>query len=151
MISFARFRCLQLLISCLLSLLFSGYSVAQDKSVAEQINAVNKVFAGSFNDGNAATMAEQFSEDAILMPPGSVSLHGHKNIQTFWQGLIDTGVKVALSTNELLSDGNHAYERGSFQIIAPDQTIVDEGKFVVIWIQTENGWKLHRDIWNSNR
>jgi len=64
------------------------------------------------------------------------------------------GLKDAkLSTEELFGSGDIFTEIGSYTLKiqpAEQKPIEDKGKYVVIWKQTADGWKLHRDIWNSN-
>jgi hypothetical protein len=34
---------------------------------------------------------------------------------------------------------------------AQDGSILDTGKYIVIWKRENGAWKWHRDIWNSSR
>ena len=51
-------------------------------------------FVAAFNAGNGATVASFYSEDAALFPPGGERIDGRSAIQTFWQGAIDSGMKI---------------------------------------------------------
>ena len=43
-----------------------------------------------------------------------------------------------------------AAEVGRYVLAMADGTEVDRGKYIVLWRHTEDGWKLHRDIFNSD-
>ena len=51
-------------------------------------------FVAAFNAGDAATVASLYTEDAALYPPGAERVDGRSAIQTFWQGAIDSGMKI---------------------------------------------------------
>ena len=51
-------------------------------------------FVAAFNAGDGATVASFYSEDAALFPPGGERIDGRSAIQTFWQGAIDSGMKI---------------------------------------------------------
>ena len=55
-----------------------------------------------------------------------------------------------LVTQEVEVDGDGAWECGTSEWVQPDGQVVDRGKYIVIWKRTESGWKLHRDIMNSD-
>ena len=44
-----------------------------------------------------------------------------------------------------------AIELGHYALGLPDGTAVDEGTYLVVWKKSDEGWRLHRDIWNTNR
>ncbi len=72
-------------------------------------------------------------------------------MQSFWQAVMDMGVKsVALETVELQPCGELAYEVGKATLMGEGGTVLDTGKFIVVWQQEGGEWKWHRDIWNSN-
>ncbi len=96
-------------------------------------------FVAAFNAGDGATVANLYSEDAALFPPGGERVDGRPAIQTFWQGAIDSGSDVA-------------GEVGVFILSVPGDSGVAKvaGKYIVIWKRFGHTWKLHRDIWNTN-
>ncbi len=40
---------------------------------------------------------------------------------------------------------------GAAALFAKDGAQADAGKYLVLWKKTDAGWRMHRDIWNSNR
>lgn len=119
------------------------------------IEKANIRFADEIRKGNAVSLASLYTEDAVLLPPNSEKVHGRKGTEEFWQGAISQlGLKAAtLKTEELIGSGNTYTEVGSYTLkIQPkgQEPVEDKGKYVVVWKQTPDGWKLHRDIWNSS-
>ncbi len=119
----------------------------------ESIEAVGKTMCERLNAGNAAGVAELYTEDAVLMPPGAARHDGRDAIQQYWQGLLDAGVgDVSLATQEVEDAGNSAVEVGLISATAPgdgDARVSLTGKYIVIYRRDGGGnWRLHRDIWN---
>ena len=119
----------------------------------ESIEAVGKTMCERANAGNAAGVAEFYTEDAALMPPGAARLDGREAIQQFWQGLLDAGVgDISLTTQEVEDAGDSAVEVGLISATAPgdgDARVALTGKYIVVYRRDGGGnWRLHRDIWN---
>ncbi len=107
----------------------------------------------AFNAGDAATVATLYSEDAALFPPDRERIDGRSAIQTFWQGAIDSGMKIDdLHAVEIESRSDVAGEVGVFTLSVPGDSgpAKVDGKYIVIWKRTGHTWQLHRDIWNTN-
>jgi uncharacterized protein (TIGR02246 family) len=119
----------------------------------ESIEAVGKKLCERANAGNGAGVAELYTEDATLMPPGAARLDGRAAIQQFWQGMLDAGVgDISLATQEVEEAGDSAVEVGLISATAPgdgDARVSLTGKYIVIYRRDGGGnWRLHRDIWN---
>jgi ketosteroid isomerase-like protein len=107
----------------------------------------------AFNAGDGATVASFYNEDAALFPPGGERVDGRSAIQTFWQGAIDSGMKIdELHAVEVDSGSDIAGEVGVFILSVPSDSGVSKvaGKYIVIWKRIGHTWQLHRDIWNTN-
>ena len=110
-------------------------------------------FVADFNAGDGATVASLYSEDAALFPPKGERIDGRSAIQTFWQGAIDSGMKIDdLHAVEVDSGGDIAGEVGVFILSVPGDSGETKvpGKYIVIWKRSGHTWQLHRDIWNTN-
>lgn len=110
-------------------------------------------FMAAFNAGDGATVASFYSEDAALFPPGGERVDGRSAIQTFWQGAIDSGLKLDdIHAVEVDPKGNIAGEVGVFILSVPGESGPTKvpGKYIVIWKRIGHTWQLHRDIWNTN-
>ncbi len=116
------------------------------------IDTNNQKFVSAFKKGDGAGIAAVYTENARILPPGGEMMQGRANIQTFWQGVIDSGVKEAiLQTLDLEVGGeNMAREigQGTLLIQQGSETVTVNAKYVVIWKKEAGEWKWDVDIWN---
>lgn len=118
------------------------------------IDAANQNFMHAFQRGDAAGVTACYTAEARMLPPNGQPMTGAAAITTFWQGAMELGIKAAkLETVELETRGDLAFEIGQYTLTiqpAPDTTVTDVGKYVVVWKNDGGAWKLHVDIWNTN-
>jgi uncharacterized protein (TIGR02246 family) len=140
-------------VAAALALFLLASASAQDKTktVRTALDSVNRQFSDAVKKGDAASIAKLYAKDAQLYPPGEPIVSGHDNIQKYWSGFIEKGMKgLALNATEVYTMGNHAAELGTFTVTGADGKKLDEGKYVVIWKKSGNQWQLYRDSWSSN-
>jgi uncharacterized protein (TIGR02246 family) len=119
--------------------------------VRDAIVAANANFKTTFKAGDAAGMAALYTENGQLLPPNSDFVTGRPALQTFWQAIMDMGIKEAgLETVEVESHGDTAIEVGKYTLMGEGGQVLDNGKYIVIWKQEDGQWKLHRDIFNTS-
>jgi uncharacterized protein (TIGR02246 family) len=130
-------------------------AAAEARDIKSDIDAANAKWVAAFNKGDAASVAQLYTEHATALPPGAPMAKGRAAIQAFWQGAIQSGIKNAsLKALKVDQFGNAAREIGEFSLDAPDaqkQTVHVVGKYVVLWRHSGNGWKLDTDIWNTDK
>ena len=115
------------------------------------IEAANELFMATFNRGDAAALADLYTEKGQLLPTGSDVVTGKEAIQDFWQGAMDMGINSArLETIEVEGHGDTAIDEGKYTLRGESGSVLDRGKYIVIWKQQAGQWKLHRDIWTSS-
>ena len=120
-------------------------------SATEGINETNKLFMDAFADGDAEKVAGFYTANCRFLPDNSHAVDGRANVQGLLQSMMDGGVSsVELITWEVEDCGDTAVEVGRVVMRGDDDEIVDDGKFIVIWKKENDGWRLHRDIVNSN-
>jgi uncharacterized protein (TIGR02246 family) len=128
---------------------------AQARDLKAEIDAANAKFVAAFNKGDAAGVAQFYTEQAMALPPGAPMAKGRAAIQSLWQGAIAAGDKnMSLQALQVDQFGNAAREIGQFSLDAPNpqkQMTHVEGKYVVLWRRAGGGWKLDTDIWNTNQ
>jgi ketosteroid isomerase-like protein len=140
----------------LLTILALGILLPTTLAAGEARTHIDEVlvkFVAAFNAGDGATVASHYTEDAALFPPGAERVDGRSAIQTFWQGAIDSGMKLDdLHAIEVDARGDIAGEVGVFILSVPGEGGVTKvpGQYIVIWKRDGHTWQLHRDIWNTN-
>ena len=78
-------------------------------------------------------------------------IEGREAIAAWWEGgLVEGGPTLDLQTGEVFSVEGAALEMGSYVFTGADGSHIDHGNYMVAWSHTEDGWKIARDIWNSN-
>jgi uncharacterized protein (TIGR02246 family) len=129
-------------------------ATAQARGIKDDIDAANAKFVAAFNKGDAAGVAQFYTEQATALPPGAPMAKGRVAIQGFWQGAIQAGYKnLSLKALRVDQFGNAAREIGQFTLDAPNpqqQVTHVEGKYVVLWRRIGGSWKLDTDIWNAD-
>jgi len=116
------------------------------------IDHANGMLTGALSRGDADGMANCYTAQAELLPPGSDAVSGHEGIQEFWSAVIGAGISSArLETVEIEGRGDTAIEVGRYSLGTADGAVADEGKYLVVWKHEKGAWKLHRDIWNTSR
>jgi uncharacterized protein (TIGR02246 family) len=117
-------------------------------SIRDVVEAGNYLFQRAFEDGDARALADLYTEDGQVIPPGTGPVVGRPAIATFWAEQMKAAQRVRLDTNDVESDGNLAVEQGVAQLVAHDgsETAI---QYVVVWKRVGRRWHLHRDIWNA--
>ena len=125
--------------------------MATKPAIWSAIEAADQKFVSAFGRGDAAGIAQLYTEDGQILPPQSEPITGRHGIQAFWQGAMDMGVKAAkLESVEVEGHGDSAVEIGKYELYAAGQQRVDHGKYVVIWKREQGEWMLWRAIWNTS-
>jgi uncharacterized protein (TIGR02246 family) len=123
----------------------------QPLDLTEEIQAANEGFVAAIASSDAEALAALYTQDGKLLPPNSDVVAGTAAIQGFWQNVMEAGVAQAqLTTEEAMGFDDTAFEVGRYALYDSAGNTIDEGKYIVIWRKTEEGWRLHRDIWNSS-
>ena len=127
----------------------------QQQRAPAEIAEAHRRLEQAFNRGDAAAVAALYTKDATLLPPGADILSGRRAAQARWQAAYDTGARnLSLGPVSVETWGDAAREIGRFSLDVPGpdgQRARVEGKYVVVWKRTAEGWRLDTDIWNLNR
>ena len=125
-------------------------AMAQDKAT---IQSLSDKFAQAFNAGDAAGVADLYTEDAVILPPGAEMMKGRTAIQAFWKGAAEQLGNGKLTTVDVKPLGSdRALEIGTFSFrTKASQPQEITGKYEVVWEKVGSDWKLATDIWNTNK
>ena len=123
---------------------------AIEKEIKDQVSAWNGYLAAQ----NDSAIGALYADDAVLMPPNQPRRTG-ADIRAFFAGLWVIKPKVVFTTDKVVASnaGDMAAEEGSFTLEyagADGKPISDTGKYIVLWRKTDKGWKVVRDIFNTD-
>jgi ketosteroid isomerase-like protein len=108
-------------------------------------------FERLFQQGNMSEIAAFYSKNAMLLPAGSNLIEGRQAIEAFWQKAVELGIRsIKIDLMELEQQGDSATEISRYTMFDGEESVVDQGKGIMIWKYDGSAWKMHRDIWTSN-
>ena len=143
----------------LLSLLFfycpaQQITSAKVEEAKKAIAASNGVFFQAFVKGDSALFIDRYARDCWIMPPNAQALCGKDAPLEFFKLAYNRfGVRNGkFITIDVFGDGvEFVTEVGFWQLFGADNRPLDDGKFVVLWKKTPDGWKMFRDSFSSDR
>jgi len=123
-----------------------------DQNMKNIISRQNEIFMKTFNNGDYEGMASLYTEDGQMLPPNGKVIIGKSGIGDFWKGAMDMGIKfIEMHTDEVDHQGDTVIEVSQATLLNEEKHVIDEIKYIVIWKKQNGNWKLHRDMFNSNR
>lgn len=115
-----------------------------DDSVATDMeNAVNQ--------RDADALAALLDTDVQLLPPNSPVIDGHGEAKAFYREQFEyTGASTTKwDVRDVIVFSDYTYRQGIYEtVLASGETRY--GKFVHLWKNHSNGWKLYRAMWSSS-
>jgi ketosteroid isomerase-like protein len=139
------------ILAILLGLLFTMSCTQQPVDLSDIISKANDKFMEAFNSGDMNAVAQNYTEDGKLFPANAEIIEGKENIEAFWSGAPEMGVKkVKLETTIAEGFGNTAIEEGKYTLYTDGDVIIDAGKYIVTWEKVDGTWLMDRDIWNTS-
>lgn len=126
----------------------SGNDLSEAKKAIAEANASQFALFAK-NDGSVLAL---YTDDACLLQPNGKTLCGKQNIAQFFQAAYAAGVRSGkITTLDVYGDGKeYVTEVNTAQVFDANGKLVDDSKSVVIWKKTSKGWKMFRDMFNSN-
>ena len=92
---------------------------AESSEIFNAITECNRKFISAFHQGDAQRIAELYTSDAKLLPPGSPLVAGRSAIEDFWGDILQKGLsRLELKTLELEQLGHTAIEIGRAHLFA---------------------------------
>jgi uncharacterized protein (TIGR02246 family) len=132
-------------------------TTAPDAGEARQaIEASNAKFVDAVKRSDTTTIADNYTDDAIVMSPGSEAWRGRDAVRKGFSGMMTSmpAKEFSLKTDDVIVGGDLAVETGSFDMTMQPKggkEMKDKGKYVVVWKrQADGSWKIVRDIFNSD-
>jgi len=129
-------------------------AVAQHLSgIKNEIKKNNALYFDLFRAHNLA-IVDLYTNDGWLMSPNAPAVKGRAALtQDFTNAYNDANIKgVQFTTQNIYSSGIlYVAEEGTWQVFGINGNVVDSGKYLKVWKKTKQGWKIFRDIFNSDR
>ena len=118
----------------------------------DQILANITSFSNAYMNLDYETIANSYTEDGVILPPGADIITGREAIKKRWT--LPEGVKIPLhkiTPTEITVIGDIAHDIGYYEgrTLKKDGTEVSwKGKYLIIWKKINGDWKIYADAWN---
>ncbi len=151
------FVALQLSIVAILFYSCSQTAATSQSNIEEAKKAIaesNAIYFQAFVKGDSSIFIDRYAEDCCIMAPGAPALCGPDAPLTFFRlAYHQFGLRNGkfITTNVYGSGEDFVTEEGLWQSFDANNTLYDDGKFLVLWKKTPKGWKMFRDSFSSNR
>lgn len=105
---------------------------------------------------DAEALANLYTDDALLMPPGAAAVTGRPGIKTFLgedsakSRAAGISIKNASVTGVGIN-GDTGWLSGTYTVQDASGTTVDSGSYLSVHRRVNGAWPYVRDIWNSDR
>ena len=110
------------------------------------ITTRSDAWEAALNAGDADALADLYTSDTRLMPPGGEMASGRDAAHAIFGDMIDAGIGGTLTSVEAKVNGDIGYNAGVFELMAGD-ALVDTGKFIEVWQRGDDGqWRISNDI-----
>lgn len=118
------------------------------------IRAQSLSWAKAYNGGDAAAVAAQYADDALLLPPGAPGVRGRAAILAFFTkdiaGSKAAGVVFNINPGtDVGASGNMGWESGTYTATIKG-VVVESRKFLSVSRKTGGKWHYIRDTWNAD-
>lgn len=134
----------------------TGGGMPDTRTVAagqEDIGQLHAAFMKAFNAKDASALAATYTDDAVLMPPNETQIKTSIGIATYARQIFAnspvTGILLNVTETDV-QNGGWAFCSGFYTLLGPNGSTLDRGKFLEVVKQTDKGWKIHRDSYNSD-
>ena len=114
----------------------------------------NEIYFQAFAKGDSSLFINCYAKDCWIMPPNAPALCGVEAPLDFFRTVYK---KIGLRNGKFITidvfgnGGEFVTEEGFWQSFDANSKLLDNGKFLVLWKKTPDGWKRFRDSFNSDR
>lgn len=128
----------------------------QSGDAENYIRNADVAFGTAMRTNDMDALVNNYSTDAILMPPNLPAANGPAAIRATWTGFLGqfSSTDLTLTPDDVLQSGDLAAESGRYMVhVVPKGTtmaVTDSGKYIVVWKKRDGRWKIYRDIFNSD-
>lgn len=111
-----------------------------------------ELFSQYYMAGNYDALADAYSRDGKILPPGPDIISGRAAIKQRW--ILPDGVVILhhkISPTEIRIIDDHAYDIGYYEgktRRADGSEVSWKGKYLIVWRREGSDWKIYADAWN---
>ena len=145
-----------LCVACVLTAACSSGSAGPsfDQADQDRIKAVIQQLTEAFNAKDAKKAAALYTPEAVVMPPNKALSRGRNFVEQYYTSRFGEGATdLVLQPNEIKGSGTLAVAMGDYRLVlAPAQGSQrrDRGKFVWIFRELDNTWRIDGIIFSSD-
>jgi ketosteroid isomerase-like protein len=113
----------------------------------------NSIYFQAFVKGDSSIFIDRYAKDCWIMPPNVQALCGaNAPLEFFRTAYNKFGLRNGkFITTDVFGDGKEfVTEVGFWQSFDANNKMFDNGKFLVLWKKTPEGWKMFRDSFSSD-
>jgi uncharacterized protein (TIGR02246 family) len=132
----------------------AGLALAAPSANENAVRALDSNWERAYNAGDAKTVASQYAEDAVLLPPGAPLASGRAAILAFFTKDVAAskaaGVVFVLNPGTAVGiSGDLAWASGTYKATVKG-AVVETGKFMSVARKKDGKWLYLRDTWNQD-
>ena len=145
------------LVAAMFLFLLYGSTSAQQSGLEEAKIAIaksNDIYFQAFARGDSSIFIERYAKDCWIMAPDAQALCGEgAPLDFFRTAYHQIGLRNGkFITIDVFGDGKeYVTEIGFWQSFDAHNKLFDNGKYLVLWKKTPEGWKMYRDSFSSDR
>ena len=130
----------------------SNYAVAQQDAELRAIHKNIKAFSKAYMDADYERLAGFYTEDGMILPPGTGIISGREAIQKRWT--LPEDIKIlhhAAKPERIEVVGDHAWDVGYYEgkTLNRDGSEAEwGGKYLIVWQKVDGRWLILADAWN---
>ena len=116
------------------------------------VEKANSDFEVAMTRSDTAAIAEPCATDAVFVSPDGTTTKGHAATEQLYRDRFSKSgpaLKTKIVSEELMLDGDFAYERGWGSITrrVNEKPVTDRARFLTVWQrQTRGSWKIYRNV-----
>jgi ketosteroid isomerase-like protein len=136
------------------ALLLAAPLAAQAPTDSAAIHDLSRQFSAAYVRGDVAAMVAIYTPDAVIFPERADMMTGTDALRRYWALAPGARVTRHVATPvRIVVQGDAAYDYGNYEVsgVRANGQVWGPtlGKYVIVWVRTQAGWRMQLDIWNS--
>ncbi len=137
---------------------FKSYAVTSRQkphytdTIKNNISEVNKRYGEAFSKGDSSLFINCYTPDACVMAANIPALCEKGGLLRFFKFAYKSGIRNIVFTTAGLygQTADYVTEQGNYEMFNSENQSLGKGKYLVLWKKTAEGWRMYRDMFNSD-